>query len=75
MIYPSDISKLTSQWTERMSNSSYPQPYRDALMECCNELNTLIDNSIQEEFDYKDYLDSMEADNYLAYIEAHEQYY
>ena len=75
MIYPSDVSKLTSQWTERMGNSSYPQPYRDALMECCNELNTLIDNSIQEEFDYKDYLDSMEADNYLASMEAHEQYY
>lgn len=75
MIYPSDISKLTSQWTERMGNSSYPQPYRDALMECCNELNTLIDSSIQEEFDYKDYLYSIEADNYLASMEAHEQYY
>lgn len=75
MIYPSDIYKITSQWTERIGNSSYPQPYRDALMECCNELNSLVDKSIEEEVDYQDYLDSVDADNHLSSIEAHEDYW
>ena len=72
MIYSSDINQLISEWTEMLDNPIYPQPYKDALFECCYELNKLVDKSIKEELEYNDMIESSIADSYLSSIEAHE---
>lgn len=72
MIYVSDLQQLVSQWLDRLDNPTQPQSYKDALGECIYELNKLIDKSIEEELDYKDALDSWDADNFLSSLEAHE---
>lgn len=71
MLYINDLSTLLSQWTARMQNPTYPQPYRDAIFECCYELNNLIQNTINEELSAHEYFDSVEADSYLSTLEAH----
>ena len=74
MIYPSDISKLISEWTERMGNTTYPQPYRDALAECAYELGKILTDFFEEEINAREYLEQQKADSYWASIEAHEKY-
>ena len=72
MICISDLQQLMTSWQERIDNQTYPFEYRNALSECVYDLNKLINHSIEEELDYKDMLDSWEADNYLSSMEAHE---
>ena len=72
MIYISDIQQLANTWTERMNNPTQSFDYKNAISECIYDLNQLINHSIEEELDYKEMLDSWEADNYLSSIEAHE---
>lgn len=50
MLYQSDLQSLISKWTERLNSTSNSQPYKDSLGECIQELNGLLDASIQEEF-------------------------
>ena len=72
MIYASDLQKVVSLWLERMGNQSQPFEYRNALNECIDDLNQVIEKSIEEELDYKEALESWEADEFLSSIEAHE---
>ena len=72
MICVSDLQQLISSWQERMGKQTHPLEYKNALSECIYDLNQLINHSIEEELDYKEMLDSWEADNYLSSIEAHE---
>ena len=72
MIYPSDLNNLISQWTQRMSNSAYPQPYRDALFECCYDLQKVITDSFEDEIAAREAFESQMADDYLSTLEAHE---
>ena len=72
MICVSDLQQLISSWQERMSKQAHPFEYKNALSECIYDLNQLINHSIEEELDYKEMLDSWEADNYLSSIGAHE---
>ena len=72
MIYISDLQQLADEWTERLNNPAQSFEYKNALSECIYDLNQLINHSIEEELDYKEMLDSWEADNYLSSIEAHE---
>ena len=72
MIYAGDLQKVISQWLERMDNPSQPFEYKTALNECIDDLNHVIEKSIEEELDYKDAIESWEADNFLASLEAHE---
>ena len=53
MIYITDLEQLSLSWTERMTDSSQPIPYRDALNECVYELNKLINKAIEEELNYQ----------------------
>lgn len=72
MIYISDLQQLVSQWLERMGNPIQSFEYKNALNECVDDLNNLIEKSLEEEIDYKEAMESWEADNYLSSIEAHE---
>ena len=72
MIYISDLQNLVSNWLERMNDSSQPSAYKDAVNDCVYDLNGLIDKFINEECNAMDYLDSIEADNFLSSLEAHE---
>ena len=72
MVCISELQNLVSIWLERMNDSSQPSQYRDAVNDCIYDLNGLIDKSINEEFDAKDFLDSLNADDYLSSLEAHE---
>ena len=49
MIYVSDVNQLISQWTDRLRDFSYPVQYRDALFECCYDLDNLLKKSFDEE--------------------------
>lgn len=72
MINMSDINALITQWTQRLGNLTYPQAYRDALLECSYELNKLLTNSIDEEIKAREMIDEQQADEYLSSLEAHE---
>lgn len=72
MIYTSDLQQLVSAWKERATSAAQPTSYKDALNECIYDLDQLVDNSIIEEIDYQDMVDSWEADTYLSSMEAHE---
>lgn len=72
MIYITDLQFLVSSWLDRLGDPSQPLAYKDALNECIYDLNNLIDRSLTEELDYKDMLESWQADNYLSSLEAHE---
>lgn len=72
MVYISDLQQLVSQWLERMGNPIQSFEYKNALNECVDDLNNLIEKSLEEEIDYKEAMESWEADNYLSSIEAHE---
>lgn len=73
MIYVSDLNQLISQWLERMGNTTYASAYRDALNDCCYDLQKLINKSIEEELAAKESLESIETD-YLSTIEAHDEH-
>ena len=60
MIYVSDINNLISQWTNRLQDYSYPPQYRDALFECCFDLNQLLTKSFEEEIAFREACKQME---------------
>lgn len=72
MVYINDLQQIVSIWLERVKNPSQPFEYKNALNECIDDLNSLIEKSIEEEIDYKDALESWEADEFLSSMEAHE---
>jgi hypothetical protein len=49
MLYESDINKLLSQWTERLTFQTAEQPYKDAVRDCIYDLRMLTDKQFQEE--------------------------
>lgn len=49
MIYISDINKLLSLWTDRMSDPRQPQAYKDGVSDCIYELSSLVRGVIEEE--------------------------
>ena len=72
MVYISDLQQLVSQWLERMSDTTQPIEYRDALNECIYEVNGLIDKSINTEANCQQQLDEQWADAFLSSLEAEE---
>lgn len=71
MVYICDLQQLIREWLERM-NTAQPPSYKDALRDCIYDLNQLVDRAIEEEFDYKEMVESQIADSYLSSMEAHE---
>ena len=72
MIFESDIQDLIQSWIERSQSSIYPDEYQKATAECAFELQCTLDKLFNEEVEAREYFNSLEADNYLASIEAHE---
>ena len=72
MITISDCQQLVNKWMERVQNPLHSFDYKNALLECVDELNHLINHSIEEELLYQDYLD-MEAGNYLSTMKDYEE--
>lgn len=73
MICVSDLQGVISQWLERMGNPSQSFEYKTGINECINDLNQLIDHSLQEELDYQDMLEQ-EAEEYFSNIEPEDYY-
>ena len=71
MVTVSDLQQLVSKWQKRVDSPIQPFAYKTGISECIFELNQLIDQSIEEELTYQDFLDQ-EADRYLSSVEAHE---
>lgn len=71
MVTVSDLQQLVSKWQKRADSPIQPFAYKTGISECIYELNQLIDQSIEEELTYQDFLDQ-EADRYLSSMEAHE---
>ena len=84
MIARNNIESLLSQWKGRLTNEKYSEEYRYALGECIYELLELLGKIIEEEdtnlqevianrpsSEVEDYLLGLEADDYLASLEAH----
>lgn len=67
MIYVSDLNNLISQWTERLRDDSYPPQYRDALFECCYDLDNLVKKALDEEIESEEAFQKwMEGINHAA---------
>ena len=71
MICVSDLQGVISQWLERLDNPSQSFEYKTGINECINDLNQLIDHSLQKEMDYHDMLEQ-EADSYFSNLEPEE---
>lgn len=82
MISDKDIANLLSLWRGRLGNTKERDVY-DTLNDCIYELSQLYMYSIPPEYlegipqnilsdETQDYLDNIEADDYLSTIEAHE---
>lgn len=71
MLYPSDITQLINQWSDRITNYNSNSEYADGIRDCIFDLNNLLLDSYEEEDSYQEFL-SQQADNYLSTIEAHE---
>lgn len=81
MTIEQSIYSLASTWNNRVDAykhdpSEYSIGYRDALLECTNDLlslpgfkDALLSPAPPQEVQY--YLESQEADNYLSSMEAH----
>lgn len=74
MVYVSDLNQLISQWLERMGNTAYASAYRDALNDCCYDLQSLLNKSIEEELtanesfdtELKEFIDNIKKDKHVA---------
>lgn len=67
MIQISDLQSLISKWQERVGTNAHPSSYKDAIMDCIYELNSLIDRAILDEIteeEAREYFDSIDADYY-----------
>lgn len=71
MISVFDLQQIITKWQERADSPTQPFAYKTGISECIFEVNQLIDQSIEEELTYQDFLDQ-EADRYLSSVEAHE---
>ncbi len=49
MIDVSDINKLISLWTDRLSDPRQPQAYKDGVSDCIYELSSLVRGVIEDE--------------------------
>ena len=72
MIYTKDIDKLIDKWQLSLQSFKDNPDYVDGIRDCIYDLSNLVTKSINEELTYQDFLE-MEADSYLASIEAHEK--
>lgn len=85
MIAEKNINSLLSQWKERLSNDKYSDEYKCALGECVYDLMITLDKIKEEEKtnleevianlpskEVEDYLMSLEADEELSRMDAHE---
>lgn len=85
MIAEKNINALLSQWKERLSNNDYSDEYKCALGECVYDLMITLDKIKEEEKsnleevianlpsqEVEDYLMSLEADEELSRMDAHE---
>lgn len=67
MIAIADLQQLIEKWQMRAGNPSQPFFYKNAIHECIYDVNQLINDSLEEEMSYKDFLE-MEADTYIATV-------
>lgn len=77
MVYISDLQQLISSWQKRLDSSVQPPSYKDALLDCIYELNSLIDCTLLDEMteeDASEYLLSQQADDYFSNLEPEEFY-
>ena len=72
MIYTKDIDELIDTWQLSLQSFKDSPDYVDGIRDCIYDLSNLVTKSIDEELTYQDFLE-MEADSYLASIEAHEK--
>ena len=72
MIYTKDIDELIDKWQLSLQSFKDNPDYVDCIRDCIYDLSNLVTKSINEELTYQDFLE-MEADSYLASIEAHEK--
>lgn len=76
MIYITDLQQLISGWQERVDSPVHLSSYKDGVMDCIYELNSLINKALLDEMteqDAREYLDSIEAD-YYANLEPEDFY-
>lgn len=71
MILISDLQQLIDKWQERISPVQ-PFDYKNGIEECIYDLNQLIEQDIEEELSYQEYLE-LEADRCNASLETHER--
>lgn len=69
MICISDLQQLIAQWIDRLGNNLQPFDYRNGINECINDLNLLIEKSVNEELDYQDMLDR-QTKEYFSNLES-----
>lgn len=85
MIAEKNINALLSQWKKRLSKDDYSDEYKCALGECVYDLMITLDKIKEEEKanleevianlpsqEVEDYLMSLEADEELSRMDAHE---
>lgn len=85
MIAEKNINALLSQWKERLNKDEYSDEYKCALGECVYDLMITLDKIKEEEKsnleevianlpsqEVEDYLMSLEADEELSRMDAHE---
>ena len=60
MLYASELAELMSQWMARVNDTSFPDPYRDALRDCTYELKTLVNKSIEDELSARAIIENLE---------------
>lgn len=72
MFYTEDINKLISEWIKRSQEDKYTDDYKKAIAECAFELQCMLDILFSQECEVRQYLDEIDADNYLATQEAHD---
>ena len=84
IIQEKDISKILSNWEERLKSDNYSEEYKCALGECLYDIQGLVNNAQgSQEFlqdvisqlpseEVEDYMRGLEADEELSMMEAHE---
>ena len=73
MITHTDINDAIGRLNTLAFQHLHEPSYVEAITASISELNDLLSNSIQEEINYKQYLEEQEADGYLSSMEAYEQ--
>lgn len=71
MIYPSDLKTILQQWETTVQHYSPSSDCHKAVSRCISDIQHLLNQSHTDDLTYEDFL-SMEADEYLSSIEAHD---